>query len=71
MSRRPEDPRVTDLRRYRKARELQRRQQAARRPPSEGLLGSRPRAGLILVLVLLGLAALSLGPSLLHSGLLR
>ncbi len=50
MDRRPEDPRVTDLHRYRKARELQRRRPPPR-PQNEGFLGSRPRAGLILALV--------------------
>jgi hypothetical protein len=58
MARRQEDPRVTDLRRYRKARELQRR-----RPPrlqSERFLGGRPRAGLILALVVVALIALTL-----------
>ncbi|MFZ5720493.1 MAG: hypothetical protein ACOY5Y_13640 [Pseudomonadota bacterium] len=58
-----EDPRVTDLSRYRKAREA-----AARRPPpkpkrpKETFLGSNPRAGLILVIVLAVLALLYLGP---------
>ena len=58
MPRRPEDPRVTDLRRYRKARELQKRQ-TARPPqrPSERFLGSRKGAGLILLLVILALGA--------------
>jgi hypothetical protein len=60
MSRRREDPdpRVTDLSRYRKAREQQKR----RAPPrqTESLLGGRPRAGLILVAVILALAALGL-----------
>jgi hypothetical protein len=65
MPRRQEDPRVTDLRRYRKARELQRRQ-APQRPSSERLLGSRPRAGLILLLVILALAALWLAPAVLR-----
>jgi len=59
MPRRPEDPRVTDLRRYRKARELQRRR-APPRPQNEGLLGGRPRAALILVAVILALAALAI-----------
>jgi hypothetical protein len=59
MPRRQEDPRVTDLRRYRKARELQQRRGPAR-PRSERLLGSRPRAGLILVLVIVGLIAMTL-----------
>jgi len=61
MPRRPEDPRVTDLHRYRKARELQRRQ-APPRPRSERLLGARPRAGLILLVVALALAATALLP---------
>jgi hypothetical protein len=59
MARRQEDPRVTDLRRYRKARELQRR-----RPPqrlqNERFLGGRPRAGMILALVVVALIALTL-----------
>ena len=63
MPRRQQDPRVTDLRRYRKARELQRRQ-APPRPPSQRFLGSRPRAGLILALVILALAAMTLLPML-------
>lgn len=63
MPRRPEDPRVTDLRRYRQARELQRRR-APPRPPNERLLGGRPRAGLILLGVILVLAALSILPQL-------
>ena len=63
MPRRQEDPRVTDLRRYRKARELQKRR-APVRPQNERFLGSRPRAGLILVLVILALAAMALLPKL-------
>jgi hypothetical protein len=61
MPRRREDPdpRVTDLRRYRKARELQKRRGSPRRQ-TESLLGGRPRAGLILVAVILALAALGL-----------
>jgi hypothetical protein len=58
MPRRPEDPRVTDLRRYRKARELRMRAPPPRQ--SEGFLGGRPRAGLILLLVILALAALGI-----------
>jgi hypothetical protein len=54
MPRRQEDPRVTDLRRYRKARELQKRS-APSRPPPERLLGSRRGAGLILLLMALAL----------------
>ena len=56
MAKRPpktpgEDPRITDLRRYRKERE-----QAAKRKPNpkaqmrETILGSNPRAGLILAI---------------------
>lgn len=54
MARRQEDPRVTDLRRYRKAREQQQRRTP--RPQNERFLGARPRAGLILALILLALA---------------
>ena len=61
MPRRQEDPRVTDLRRYRKARELQKRR-APTRPPREGFLGARPRAGLILAVVIAVMAALALLP---------
>ena len=61
MARRPEDdPRITDLRRYKKARE-----QARRRPPprppargSQSFLGSNPRAGLILAVVVVLLLVL-------------
>lgn len=62
MPRRQEDPRVTDLRRYRKARELQRRQ-APPRPRSERFLGNRPRAGLILAAVALAIAAAAILPA--------
>jgi len=62
MARRPqEDPRITDLRRYKKARE-----QAKRRPPPKppggGFLGSNPRAGLILAILAALVAAFVLGP---------
>ena len=61
----PEDPRVTDLRRYKKARE-----QARRRPPprprGEGFLGANPRAGLILAILLLVAALFWLGPLILR-----
>jgi len=67
MARRPEeDPRVTDLRRYKKARE-----QAKRRPPPrppaqhQGFLGSNPRAGLILAIVAAVVLALWVLPALL------
>jgi len=68
MPRRQDDPQVTDLRRYRQARDAARRRQP--RPPGGGgsprerLLGRRPRAGLILVLVILALAALTILPML-------
>jgi hypothetical protein len=64
MPRRQEDPRVTDLRRYRKARELQRRQTPVR-PRDERLLGGRRHAGLILLAVILALAAARIAPALL------
>jgi hypothetical protein len=54
MARRPpSDPRVTDLRRYRRERERAKRA-APPRPaaPNEAFFGSRPRAGLILLLVI-------------------
>lgn len=63
MPRRQDDPRVTDLRRYRQARERERRRSPPR-PRNERLLGGRPRAGLILALVVLALAALTLLPML-------
>lgn len=59
----PEDPRVTDLRRYK-----QEREKAARKPPPRpkapkaSILGSNPRAGLILAVVLAVLAALYVVP---------
>jgi Tfp pilus assembly protein FimV len=62
----PEDPRVTDLRRYK-----QEREKAARKPapkpkaPKASFLGSNPRAGLILAAVILVLAALYLLPAVL------
>jgi hypothetical protein len=46
----PEDPRITDLRRYKKAREQAKRRPPPR-PPAQGFLGSNPRAGLILAIV--------------------
>lgn len=58
------DPRVTDLRRYK-----QEREKAARKPPPKtkapkaSFLGSNPRAGLILVAVILVLAALYVLPA--------
>ena len=59
----PEDPRVTDLRRYK-----QEREKAAKKPapkpkaPSASFLGSNPRAGLILLIVIAVLAALYVVP---------
>ena len=65
MARRPpEDPRVTDLRRYRKAREQAKRQPPPR-PPAQGLLGSNPKAGLILAILAALALVLTLGPRLL------
>lgn len=62
----PEDPRVTDLRRYKQAREkAARKAPPKRRAPGQSFLGSNPRAGLILVLVILALVVLYLGPQLL------
>jgi hypothetical protein len=63
MAKPPEDPRVTDLRRYR-----QEREKAAKKPspkpkaPSASFLGSNPRAGLILIIVIAVLAALYVVP---------
>ena len=65
MARPPEDPRITDLRRYKKAREAQARQAAKPRRAKEPFLGSRPRAGLILVLALAVMALLWIAPALL------
>jgi len=64
-----DDPRVTDLRAYR--REKQRARDRARRAPpaappgSQRLLGGRPRAGLILAAVVAAMLALWLVPALL------
>jgi hypothetical protein len=62
-----EDPRVTDLRAYRKAREQAQRRRAAQgsRPQGQPVLGSNPRAGLILAVVVAVLAALYWIPRLL------
>ncbi|MCR5874465.1 hypothetical protein LRS10_09955 [Phenylobacterium sp. J426] len=64
MARGPDDdPRITDLRRYRKAREQAKRQPPPKpKRPSEGFLGSNPRAGLILAIVAVVLAALYVVP---------
>ena len=57
MARR-EDSRVTDLRRYRRDRQRAQRRPAPRPDlPNEPLLGSRPRAGLILAVVVLAVMA--------------
>jgi hypothetical protein len=53
------DPRVTDLRRYRRERARAERAAQQKKPPAnEPILGGRPRAGLFLVLVVVVLAAL-------------
>jgi hypothetical protein len=66
MARRPqEDPRVTDLRRYKKAREQAKRRPPPK-PPGSGLLGSNPRAGLILAVLVFLLLAFTFGPALLR-----
>ena len=57
----PEDPRVTDLRRYKKAREQAKRRPPPR-PPAQGLLGSNPRAGLILAVIAALILVFWLGP---------
>jgi hypothetical protein len=58
-----DDRRVTDLRAYRKARQQAKRRRAPRpRPPGQSFLGSNPRAGLILAVVVAVLAALYLIP---------
>jgi hypothetical protein len=60
---RKDDPRVTDLSRYRRARE-QARRAPPRRPqaPSERMLGGRRNAGVILAIVAVVLLALWIGP---------
>jgi len=61
-----EDPRVTDLTRYRKAKAA-----AAKRPPPkpkaprQSFLGDNPRAALILAILVVVALALFLGPRLL------
>ncbi len=55
-----EDPRITDLARYRKAREAEARRAASRTP--EGPVGSNPRAKLILGFCGLVLLAFLLAP---------
>ncbi|MDB5453883.1 MAG: hypothetical protein JWO33_2461 [Caulobacteraceae bacterium] len=62
----PDDPRIADLARYRKARERAKRapppKSPNRSPNNQSFLGSRPRAGLILIAVIVLLALLTLGP---------
>jgi hypothetical protein len=53
-------PEIVDLARYKQAAKAAARRKAAARPPAparEPLLGSRPRAGLILLLVAVVIAA--------------
>lgn len=58
-----DDPRVTDLNRYRKAREAERQRPPPKpKRPSEGFLGSNPKAGLILAAVVAVLLALYVVP---------
>ena len=57
----PEDPRITDLRRYKKAREQAKRRPPPR-PPGQGLIGSNPRAKLILGIVVAVLVAIYVLP---------
>ncbi|WP_395670899.1 hypothetical protein [Phenylobacterium sp.] len=60
---RKDDPRVTDLARYRRAREQARRTPPRKpQPSSERLLGGRRNAGVILAIVAIVLLALWLGP---------
>jgi hypothetical protein len=58
----PRDPRITDLRRYRRERERARRAkpQPSRPGGNEPLLGGRKNAGLILAIVVAVLIAMSL-----------
>jgi hypothetical protein len=63
MARDPEEPEVTDLARYRKAREAEKRRPPAKAPTTrQPLLGANPRAGLILAIAAVVLLALSIGP---------
>jgi len=63
-----DDPRVTDLRAYKRdkqrARDRARRAPPPAQPGSQGFLGSRPRAGLILAAVVAVMLALWLLPAL-------
>lgn len=61
------DPRVTDLSRYRKAKEAERKRPPPKPwRPSEGFLGSNPKAGLILAIVAIVLLAFYVVPIFLH-----
>lgn len=61
-----QDPRITDLRRYRRDRDRARRRPPPKpQPTSQSFLGGRKNAGLILALVGLVLLALWVGPTLL------
>lgn len=64
MAQPPEDPQVTDLNRYRKAREAEKRKPppAPRAPARQPLLGANPRAGMILGVAAIVLLALWIGP---------
>lgn len=50
-------PEIVDLARYKQAVKAQAKRKAVQAPKSEPLLGARPRAGLILVLAVVALAA--------------
>jgi hypothetical protein len=57
------EPEVTDLSRYRKAKaEEAKRKPPKPKAPKQSVLGSNPRAGLILAIVVIVLLALWLGP---------
>lgn len=58
-----EDPRVTDLRRYKQEREKAAQKTPPKpKAPKAGILGSNPRAGLILLVVIVVLVALYVVP---------
>jgi hypothetical protein len=61
MVKAPDDPRITDLARFKKARETQARRKPAK-APSPGLLGANPRAGLILAVIAVMFGAIWLWP---------
>ena len=61
MAKPPDDPRITDLARFKKAREAQLRRKPAT-PQTPGLLGDNPRAGLILALIAVLVGAMWLWP---------